>query len=243
VGEDGLIARSPKSPDMSSDGGEEGSSPGDSEREILRKLDLKVKEIMSPDPLTIQADATVVEAAKAMEKQDSSYALVQADGEIVGMITERDIARRVVAKEASPEKTRVKSVMTSRIVVTSPDAGIEEALKVMTANKVRRLPVVDQKAGLVELLVQQILKAPISEDSYQRQLGAILGFGTHDRLPQIKAPTLILHGRKDILVPPKNGSILAEAIPNARLVYLENSAHGLVEDMDEAINSVTGFLG
>lgn len=96
---------------------------------------------------------------------------------------------------------------------------------------------------LVELVMQQILKAPISDEAYRRQSGAILEFDTHDRLPQIKAPTLILCGRKDILVPPGNGPILAEAIPDAKLVYLERSAHGLVEDMDEVINSVTGFLG
>ncbi len=68
-------------------------------------------------------------------------------------------------------------------------------------------------------------------------------FDTYDRLPQIKAPTLILAGKQDILMPPGNGSILAEAIPNAKLVYLEKSAHGLQEEMDEVINSVTGFLG
>jgi CBS domain-containing protein len=154
-----------------SSGDDEEISPGDNEKEILRKLDLKVKEIMTPNPLTIPADATVVEAAKAMEKQDSSCALIEAKGEIVGMITEHDITRRVVAKEASPEKTRVKSVMTSRIVVTSPDAGIEEALKVMTANKVRRLPVVDEKAGLVGLVrVADIAKALSEKAGYSTSL-------------------------------------------------------------------------
>jgi pimeloyl-ACP methyl ester carboxylesterase len=95
----------------------------------------------------------------------------------------------------------------------------------------------------VELILQRGLKAPISDEAYKRQLSAISGFSTHDRLSQIKAPTLILVGKKDVLVPPGNGSILAEAIPNAELVYLESSAHTLTEDMDEVINSVTGFLG
>jgi CBS domain-containing protein len=156
---------------MPSGDDEEEVSPGDNEAEILKKLDLKVKEVMSPNPLTISADATVVEAAKAMEKQDSSCALIEAKGEIIGMITERDITRRVVAKEASPEKTKVKSVMTSRIVVTSPDADIEEALRVMTTNKVRRLPVLDEKAGLVGLVhVADIAKALAEKAGYSTSL-------------------------------------------------------------------------
>jgi pimeloyl-ACP methyl ester carboxylesterase len=94
----------------------------------------------------------------------------------------------------------------------------------------------------VELMIQQMLKAPISNEAFERQANAIMEFDTHDRLHQIKAPTLILHGKQDILLPPGNGSILAEAIPNAKLVYLGKSAHGLVEEMNEVINPLTDFL-
>jgi pimeloyl-ACP methyl ester carboxylesterase len=102
---------------------------------------------------------------------------------------------------------------------------------------------VKKNPGLVEIIVQQILKAPISDEPYRRQLSAIMEFDTHDRLPQMKTPTLILAGRKDILMPPGNAPILAKAIPGSKLVYLEKSAHGLVEDMDEVIDVVTDFLG
>ena len=137
---------------MSSDDDEEEASSGGNEEEALKKLDLKVEEIMSPNPLTIPADATVMQAAKAMEKHDSSCVFVKSKGKIVGVVTERDFTRRVVGKGASPQTTKVESVMTSRIVVTPPEASIEEALKVMTANKVRRLPVVDGKGDLVGLV-------------------------------------------------------------------------------------------
>jgi pimeloyl-ACP methyl ester carboxylesterase len=102
---------------------------------------------------------------------------------------------------------------------------------------------IKKNPDLVELTIQQILKAPISNEAFKRQVNAIMEFDTHDRLPQIRAPTLILHGKQDILIPPGNGSILAEAIPNAKLVYLGKSAHGLVEEMNEVINSLTDFLG
>jgi len=94
----------------------------------------------------------------------------------------------------------------------------------------------------VELRVQQMLRAPISTEAFMRQLNAIMTFNTSDRLSQIRTPTLILHGKKDILVPPENGSILAEAIPNAKLVYFENSAHGLIEEIDKMIHVLLAFL-
>jgi len=67
-------------------------------------------------------------------------------------------------------------------------------------------------------------------------------FDTYKRLSQIKVPTLVLHGKQDILIPPENGSILAKAIPNAKLVYFENSAHGLIEEMEKVISVLLDFL-
>ena len=101
---------------------------------------------------------------------------------------------------------------------------------------------VENNHDLVELTIQQILRAPISNEAFTRQLNAITEFDTYDRLPQIRAPTLVLQGKRDILVPRENGSILAEAIPNAKLVYFENSAHGLIEDMEKVIHVLLDFL-
>lgn len=101
---------------------------------------------------------------------------------------------------------------------------------------------IKKNSDLVEFSTQQIFKAPISNEAFMRQLNAIMEFDTYDRLPQIKAPTLILQGKRDILVPPENGSILAEAILTAKLVYFENSAHGLVEEMDKVIHVLLDFL-
>ena len=101
---------------------------------------------------------------------------------------------------------------------------------------------IDNNPDYVELMIRQILKAPISDEAYGRQLNAITQFDTYDRLSQIKAPTLVLRGKRDILIPPENGSILAKAIPNAKLANLEKSAHLLTEDMEEVIHVITEFL-
>ena len=95
---------------------------------------------------------------------------------------------------------------------------------------------------LVEFSLQQILKAPISIKALVRQAEAVMEFDTYERLAQIKVPTIVLHGKRDILIPPENGSILAKAIPNAKLVYFENSAHGLIEEIEKVISVVLDFL-
>jgi len=101
---------------------------------------------------------------------------------------------------------------------------------------------IDNTPDFIELLIRQILKAPISNEAYKQQLNAIMQFDTYDRLSRIKAPTLVLRGKRDILVPPENGPILANAIPDAKLVNLEKSAHLLAEDMEEMIHVLTEFL-
>ena len=139
--------------------------------DVLKKLDLRVKEIMRPSPLVISDDSTILQAAKAMERQDSSYAFVKSKKGVVGIVTERDITRRVVGKGASPGKTKVKAVMTSPMVVIAPEAKVEEALKVMTANKVRMLPVMDQKSGLAGLVsVSDVAKALADKSDYSASL-------------------------------------------------------------------------
>jgi pimeloyl-ACP methyl ester carboxylesterase len=95
---------------------------------------------------------------------------------------------------------------------------------------------------LAEFAIQQMVKAPISNKAYMGQLKAILNFDACGRLSQIKTPTLILQGKRDILIPPENASILVEAIPNAKLVYFESSAHGLLEETETVLRTVLEFL-
>ncbi len=151
-----------------------------------------------------------------------------------------------------------------RLVLASTHCGgshavppSEEALGIMgriagaaSAEETARLSVVlcftkeavKENPADVDAWVREVLKAPTSRETLLRQLGAIAGFDTYDRLPGLKVPTLVVHGGRDILIPPENGSILAKSIPGSRLVLLEHSAHGLAEDMEEALRSVRDFL-
>ena len=145
------------------------SSGGD--EDVLKRLDLRVKEIMRPNPPTIPASATVLQAAKEMEKQDSSYVFVKSKRGIVGVVTERDITRRVVGKGVSPAATKVETIMTSPMIVVSPEVKVEEALNIMASKGVRMLPVMDEKAGLAGLVsVSDIAKALAEKSGYTSSL-------------------------------------------------------------------------
>ena len=82
-----------------------------------------------------------------------------------------------------------------------------------------------------------------SVEGYTAQVQAILAWQSYSRLSQITAPTLVLHGETDKLVPPENGRLIAEMIPRSKLVMLEKASHIFVTDQTEAsIKAVLSFL-
>jgi pimeloyl-ACP methyl ester carboxylesterase len=88
------------------------------------------------------------------------------------------------------------------------------------------------------------LSAPVSAEGYFAQLGAIRAWsGTRPRLASIAAPTLVIHGDADELVPPENGGLIARAIPGARLTRISNASHVFTTDrFDAARDAVLAFL-
>ncbi len=92
-------------------------------------------------------------------------------------------------------------------------------------------------------VTEQLMKAPITQDAFTRQVKAIMAWDTYTQLPKIKAPTLVMHGKKDILIPPENAKILADRIPGAKLAYFEKSAHALFsQETDKVVNTMLKFL-
>jgi pimeloyl-ACP methyl ester carboxylesterase len=90
--------------------------------------------------------------------------------------------------------------------------------------------------------IAQRLRFPINPAGYRAQLAAAWGFDARDRLHEIEAPTLVLHGTEDRIVPISNGELLAEAIPGARLEVLEGAGHIYPTDAPEADRTVLRFL-
>ena len=121
----------------------------DSVREVGRLL---VRHIMSNEPISVDSEATVREAAIAMDRADISCILVTSSGcKTVGIVTERDLVRKIVTKETKDNSTKVKDVMSSPMITVGPEATVEDAVKTMADNRVRRLPVVSAE-GLVGII-------------------------------------------------------------------------------------------
>jgi pimeloyl-ACP methyl ester carboxylesterase len=95
---------------------------------------------------------------------------------------------------------------------------------------------------LFQDMLRQVLIVPISKDVWLAQSTAALQWDACNRLSQIRVPTLIVHGKKDQTLPVENAYILAQGIPNAKLVILENSSHTLVEEIDKASKEIVSFL-
>ena len=131
---------------------------------------LLVKEIMARDPVTVDSERTVREAALAMDRSGIGCVLVTSrqDGKekAIGIVTERDLVRRVLTMEGHISELRVKNIMSSPLIVVDPSATIEEAAGIMERSRVRRLPVVDE-GGLVGVVtVSDLAKALAKQLEY-----------------------------------------------------------------------------
>ncbi len=95
----------------------------------------------------------------------------------------------------------------------------------------------------IEYYKQELLKSPIAPDIFQRQVKAILNFNICLKLKKVTVPTLIIHGKKDILIPYENADIIAKRIPNSKVILLDNSAHIFFQpDSAKVINYIKEFL-
>ena len=102
---------------------------------------MKVSEIMSKTLIKTSVESTVACAARIMDTKNIGAILVENEGVVVGIMTERDILRKIVSKGADPGKTTVEEVMVSPITTISADKTVEEASEFMNENNIRRLPV------------------------------------------------------------------------------------------------------
>jgi CBS domain-containing protein len=112
---------------------------------------MKVRDAMTQDVRVLGPDQTIAEAAQAMAQLDAGALPVAEDDKLIGMITDRDIAIRAVARRKATT-TRVRAVMTPEIRYCYDDEDVEHVASNMGDNKVRRLPVMDRDKRLVGIL-------------------------------------------------------------------------------------------
>ena len=114
---------------------------------------MKIEEAMIKSVVTLQEDVSVYEAVKLMNENRIGCLVVLQYGQVVGIVTERDMLERVLEKCRNPKETKVTEIMTKRVIVGKPDMQLAEAAKLMFEKKVKKLPIVEgnRLVGLVTL--------------------------------------------------------------------------------------------
>src|SRR5687767_10723590 len=113
-----------------------------------------IRELMTSNPRTVDPSTPVVEAARAMKDEDvGSIPIVDRDT-LVGILTDRDIALRVVAEGRDPQGTSAGDVASRELVTVDPQQSLDEAVRLMAKHQVRRLPVCEEDGRLVGIVAQ-----------------------------------------------------------------------------------------
>jgi CBS domain-containing protein len=139
---------------------------------------MKIKEIITREPMCISPDANLVEAAEDMKALDVGILPICENDQLVGAVTDRDITVRAVAEGRNPQTTKVRDVMSDEVIYCFDDQNVEEAARVMEEMQVRRLPILDHDHRLVGIVSIGDLAARAHQiDLAGRTLAAVSAHG------------------------------------------------------------------
>ena len=124
-------------------------------------LDEKGREVWSLAP-----ENTVFDAIKLMAEKGIGALAILKGGNLVGMITERDYARKVILKEKSSNETCIRDIMTTKVVYARSDQSIDECMALMTEKRVRHLPVFEEGKMVGIVSIGDLVKAIIAEQQF-----------------------------------------------------------------------------
>ncbi|MCX8033752.1 MAG: DUF294 nucleotidyltransferase-like domain-containing protein [Thermodesulfovibrio sp.] len=113
--------------------------------QMERLLDVRIKDIKIKEPILIKGDMNIIDTAKTMAEHDSTFCLVQKDGDI-GIITERDIIKKVLAKELNPSQVKAQSIATFPIITMDSSEPLFNAVLKMAKHGIRKLVIKDSGA-------------------------------------------------------------------------------------------------
>jgi CBS domain-containing protein len=122
----------------------------------------KLRDIMVPDFVnTVQRGSMVADAVQTMTDRNVGIVAVLDGDRLVGLVSERDVVRRVVAVGRAPANTVVDDIMTTKIVFATPDEAFQDAVQLMDAANIRHLPVVEDGALLSMISVRDLLRVEL----------------------------------------------------------------------------------
>jgi CBS domain-containing protein len=128
-----------------------------------------VKDVMTSNPKTVTRETGVVEAAQLMTSEDVGPLPVVEHGNLVGIVTDRDLVTRVLAEGRDPGNTLVGDVCSSEPVTVSPDDDVSHALTLLAKHQVRRLPVAEGSQ-----IVGIVAQADIAREESHAKVGEVV---------------------------------------------------------------------
>ena len=131
--------------------------------------DRTIRDVMTPNPSTVEPATPVIEAARIMKQQDVGPVPVCEGERLVGVVTDRDIVLRVVAEGRDPQATTIGEIDSSDLETVSPDDDLDSALRKMASAQVRRLPVVEEGR-----LVGIVAQADVARQGDDSQTGDVV---------------------------------------------------------------------
>lgn len=104
---------------------------------------IRIRDVMNTSPVIINKKASVLDAAKEMKSERVGSIIITDDGQPIGILTESDILRKIVAGEKDAKKICVDEIMSAPPITIEPEKSVDEAIRMMGKYKIRRLPVVE----------------------------------------------------------------------------------------------------
>ena len=116
-------------------------------------IPMKAEDVMTREVITLDENVSAKKAAEIMAEEGVSAVLATSEGKAIGILTERDILKRIVAEDKDSRETTVKDIMSSPLVTIGPSTNLEEAAHIMFEKKIKNLPVINENRliGLVSL--------------------------------------------------------------------------------------------
>jgi len=142
------------------------------EYEMRERGEVRCHEIMTREVATVRPDSSISEAARIMREVDcGALPVVDRQGRIVGMITDRDIAIRIVARERDPRFSRVEECMTRDVIVCHAGDSLTDCMRQMSRHQVRRIPIIDDDDRVIGIISQADIAR---ETDRQRELADVV---------------------------------------------------------------------
>lgn len=130
------------------------------------KTAANILEQKGPEIWSVSPSDSVYEALQLMADKSIGAVAVMDGDNLVGILSERDYARKVILADRSSKETQVEEIMTSRVVVVSPEHTSEDCMALMTDKRIRHLPVVDGDRVIGLISIGDVVRATISEKEF-----------------------------------------------------------------------------